>query len=65
MVTVVYTGRPTAPADVAAPHSPARQAVSEARAGFQVLRKLEGLDRQRQHEALFTDQAFQIIQETR
>jgi len=63
-VTVVYTGRPTAPADVAPPPPSARQAVSEARAALQTLRELEGLDRQRQHEALFTDQAFQIIQET-
>ena len=63
-MTVGYTGRSPAPSDVAAPHSPARQAVSEVRAGFQVLHELEGLDRKRQHEALFTEQAFQIIQET-
>ena len=64
MVTVVYTGRPTAPADVAPPHPSARQAVSEARAALQTLRERERLDRQRQREVLCTDHAFQIIQET-
>lgn len=63
-MTVVYTGRPPAPSDVAPSRSPARQAVSEARAGLQTLRELERLDRQRRREVLCTDHAFQIIQET-
>jgi hypothetical protein len=65
MVTVVYTGRPTAAADDAPPPGSAREAVSEARAALQTLRELERLDRQRQREELWTNHAFQIIQETR
>lgn len=63
-MTVVYTGRQTAAADDAPPPRPAREAVSDARAALQTLRELEGLDRQRQREGLWTNHAFQIIQET-
>jgi hypothetical protein len=65
MVTVVYTGRPTTAADDAPPPRPARQAVSDERAALQTLRELERLDRQRQRAGLCSDNAFQIIQETR